>query len=141
RLLGVQREADHYGSYGPPAPDPDRVPYVFGYEGTKVHAMLEGSWQNRYILPAGLVATPYLGLRADASWYERTASPLPADYATPAGEVSLLEATPIAAMDLRWPLIAVDGYDSHIFEPVAQLVYRGSETTLVGIINDDAQSF
>ena len=42
----------------------------------------------------------------------------------------------IAAMDLRWPLIAVDGFDSHLFEPVAQIVYRGNDTTLVGITND-----
>src|SRR5690606_18851599 len=109
-------------------------PYEFAYEEHKVHAAVEASWQNQYVLPGGLLATPYLGLRGDAAWYDGSSVLKP-------GEVSLLEATPIAAIDVRWPLIAVDGYDSHLFEPIAQLVYRGSDTTLVGITNDDAQSF
>ena len=53
----------------------------------------------------------------------------------------LLSATPIAAIDVRWPLIASNGVDTHLLEPIAQLVYRGSDTTEVGITNDDAQSF
>jgi LPS-assembly protein len=57
------------------------------------------------------------------------------------GEESLLSATPIAALDVRWPLIASDGATTHVVEPVAQLVYRGSDTTLPGITNDNAQSF
>ena len=36
---------------------------------------------------------------------------------------------------------AINGYDSHLFEPIAQLVYRGSSTTVPGITNDNAQSF
>src|SRR5690606_34669554 len=108
--------------------------YTFAYQENKVHAMLQGSWQNQYILPAGLVATPYLGLRLDAGYYDGSSGLL-------AGPISLLDATPIAAMDIRWPLVANNGYDSHLLEPVAQLVYRGSSTTLPGITNDDAQSF
>lgn len=126
-LLGVQRGRDHTATF-------NGVPYEFAYEGNKVHGTLEASWQNQYILPAGVVATPYLGLRGDAAWYDGSSVLKP-------GEVSLLEATPIAAIDVRWPLIAVDGHGSHLFEPIAQLVYRGSDTTLVGLTNDDAQSF
>jgi LPS-assembly protein len=44
-------------------------------------------------------------------------------------------------MDFRWPLMAKNGADTHLLEPVAQLVYRGTSTTAVGITNDDAQSF
>jgi LPS-assembly protein len=44
-------------------------------------------------------------------------------------------------MDLRWPLMATNGGDTHLVEPILQLVYRGSSTTNVGITNDDAQSF
>lgn len=126
-LLGVQRGRDHTNSF-------NGVPYVFAYEENKVHATVEASWQNQYILPAGVVATPYLGLRGDAAWYDGSSALKP-------GEVTLLEATPVAAMDIRWPLISVNGSDSHLFEPIAQVVYRGSNTTLVGITNDDAQSF
>ncbi len=133
-LLGVQRGVDSYATYA-------GVPYVFAYEENKIHATVEAAWQNQYILPAGLVATPYLGLRLDAGYFERSGAALPAPYPTPAGSISLFEATPIAAMDVRWPLVAINGYDSHLFEPIAQIVYRGSSSTLVGIVNDDAQSF
>ncbi len=124
---GVQRAADAMTTF-------NSVPYIRGYEETKVHATLEGSWQNQFILPGGIAATPYLGLRLDAGYYDGASALL-------AGPVSLLEATPIAAMDIRWPVVATNGYDSHLFEPIAQLVYRGSSTTLTGITNDDAQSF
>jgi LPS-assembly protein len=53
----------------------------------------------------------------------------------------LLSLTPIAAMDFRWPLAASNGPDTQLLEPIAQLVYRGSSTTAVGITNDDSQSF
>lgn len=127
RVLGLQRGADSTATY-------NGVPYVFAYQENKVHATVEASWQNQYILPAGVVATPYLGLRGDAAYYDGS-SPLLA------GPISLFEATPIAAIDFRWPVIATEGYDSFLFEPIAQLVYRGSGTTLTGITNDDAQSF
>lgn len=133
-LIGIQRGVDSTATYA-------GVPYVFAYEQNKIHATLEAAWQNQYILPAGIVATPYVGLRLDAANFTRTNPPLPAPYPTPASDISLLEATPIAAMDIRWPLVAVNGYDSHLFEPIAQVVYRGSSSTLVGIVNDDAQSF
>jgi LPS-assembly protein len=135
-LLGVRRELDHYGGvYGLGA-----VPYVPGQEGMKLHGMLEGAWENQMILPGGLAATPYLGIRLDAAKYNRTAAPLVAPYPTVA-DATLFSATPIAALDLRWPLIANNGADTHLIEPIAQIVYRGSSTTKVGITNDDAHSF
>lgn len=127
RIMGIQRGLDSQATYGV-------VPYVFGYQENKVHASLEASWQKQWVSPIGVVATPYLGLRGDYASYDG-ASPL-----SP-GAVSLLEATPIAAMDIRFPFVATNGLDSHILEPIAQLVYRGSSTTLPGIKNDNAQSF
>ena len=124
-VAGVLRLADHAATV-------NAVPYVFGYEEQKIHATLEGSWQDQYVLPGGLLATPYAGLRVDAGYVDSPTAPVTS---------SLLSATPIAAMDIRWPLVATNGADSHLFEPVAQLVYRGSSTTLTGITNDDAQSF
>jgi LPS-assembly protein len=126
-VLGVQRGLDHTATY-------NGVPYIFAYEENKIHVTVEASWQNQYILPAGIVATPYLGLRGDAAHYDGGSALMP-------GEVSLLEATPIAAIDFRWPVIAIDGDDSHLFEPIVQAVYRGSGNTLPGITNDNAQSF
>ncbi|WP_158626117.1 LPS-assembly protein LptD [Arsenicitalea aurantiaca] len=128
RLLAVDRSADHIVTA-------NGVDYVLGHEGRKVHVALEGAWQNQYVVPGGVLATPYLGLRADAASYDGAGG----DFS--GSEVSLLEATPIAAIDVRWPLVARNGLDSHLLEPIAQLAYRGSATSPVGITNDDAQSF
>ncbi len=130
-FLGVMRDADSVEllKYG--------VPYVFGYEGQKFHGTAEGSWQNQHILPGGIVATPYLGVRGDIANYGD------GDLAT-LGEPSdqlLFNATPVAAMDVRWPMIASSGADTHLLEPIAQLVWRGSDTSAVGITNDNAHSF
>lgn len=133
-LHGIQRGKDSYETF-------NGVPYVEAYEENKVHATLEGGWQNQFILPSGLVATPYLGLRLDAGYFEEFEPNGGLPTLPPASGISLLSATPIAAMDVRWPLIATTDNGSHIFEPVAQLVYRGSSTSLVGITNDNAQSF
>ncbi|MCS6758534.1 MAG: LPS-assembly protein LptD, partial [Candidatus Devosia euplotis] len=57
------------------------------------------------------------------------------------GVMTPISATPIAAMDVRFPMAASNGQTVHLVEPIAQLVYRGSNTTAVGITNDDAQSF
>lgn len=127
RVLGVQRTLDHTATFG-------GVPYVFAYRENKVHATLEASWQDQIILPGGIAVTPHLGLRADAAWYDGS-SPLLA------GPVSLLTATPIAALDVRWPLISTAGGSSFLFEPIAQLAYRGSNVTAPGITNDNALSF
>lgn len=122
-LLGVHRAAEDSDSFG-------GVPYVFGTEEQKLHATAEASWQNRYITSAGLVATPYLGARFDA-----------ASLAGTSVDATLLTATPIAAIDLRYPMIAIGGLDSHLLEPIAQVSYRGSDETLVGLTNDNAHSF
>ncbi|SFZ80893.1 LPS-assembly protein [Devosia enhydra] len=128
-LINVRREADQATSRG-------AVDYVFGLEGEKTHLSVEAAWQKQFIAPAGVLVTPYLGLRADAAMYQGDSS----EASAPA-DGSLLSATPIAAIDVRWPLIAHAGLDSHLLEPIAQLVYRGSDETAVGITNDNAQSF
>src|SRR5690606_23456337 len=105
----------------------------FGHVGNKTRATLQAGWQTQWI-NNGLVFTPYAGLRTDLAYYDGTSPLLP-------GETSLFSATPIAAMDVRYPLIAHNGGDVHLIEPIGQMVYRGSDTSLVGITNDDAQSF
>lgn len=117
------------------------VTFVTGYEGTKTHLKVEAGWEDQWVLPAGIVATPYLGARLDITNYDGASS-----YAGPGMPAQpptfLLAATPIAAMDFRWPVMAQSSAgDTHLFEPIAQLVYRGSSTTKVGITNDNAQSF
>jgi LPS-assembly protein len=132
-LLGVYRAEDDLRVYGTLL---DPVPYAFGYEGSKTHASGELSWQNQIIAPGGVVVTPYLGLRADITNYDSGT----ATVGEPADQF-LFAATPIAAVDFRWPLFAANGLDTHLLEPIAQLVYRGSDTSLVGVTNDNAHSF
>ncbi|MEQ1900289.1 MAG: LPS assembly protein LptD [Devosia sp.] len=129
-LLGVTRLADQADAitYG--------VPYVFGYEGNKVHVTGEAAWENQYILPGGVTATPYLGARVDASTYDGASS-----YPGSPPASTLFNVTPVAAMDFRWPLMAENGFDTHLLEPIAQIVYRGSSLTDTGITNDNAHSF
>lgn len=127
RLLGVHRDLDSTSTV-------NGVPYVFGYAGGKQHASFNAAWQTQWIGGGGFVATPYLGGRADVAYYDGTSPLLP-------GATSLFSATPIAAMDVRYPVAASDGSTVHLIEPIGQLVYRGSNTTAVGITNDDAQSF
>src|SRR5690606_6374132 len=52
RIMGIQRGLDSTATYG-------GVNYVFGYQQQKVHGTLEASWQNQYVTPMGVVATPY----------------------------------------------------------------------------------
>lgn len=126
KLLGVQRDVDSRKTA-------NGVPYVFGHAGNKTHASVLAAWDTQWI-EGGLVFTPYAGLRADMAYYDGKSAQGP-------GETSLFSATPIAAMDVRYPLIASSGADVHLIEPIGQLVYRGSDRSLVGITNDDAQSF
>ena len=125
KLLGVRRQNDDARTYG-----------TFGYAGGKQHASVQAGWQKQWIGAGGFVATPYLGGRADFAYYDGTSSGTDAP-----GQTSLWSATPIAAMDVRFPMSASDGSTVHLIEPIGQLVYRGSNTTAVGITNDDAQSF
>ncbi|WP_156458118.1 LPS-assembly protein LptD [Devosia epidermidihirudinis] len=129
KLLGVQRQRDATSVV-------NGVPYSFGYAGNKQHASLQAGWQKQWIGAGGFVATPYLGGRADVAYYDGN-SPDP----VAPGETTLWSATPIAAMDVRFPMAANDGSTVHLIEPIGQLVYRGSGNTAVGITNDDAQSF
>lgn len=124
RLLSVHRSADSLDTL-------NGVPYVFGYSGDKTHVALEGTWEKQFVTSNGLVATPMVGLRADATSYSGDA-PL---------DESKLGLTPLAAIDVRYPMMASDGALSQVVEPIGQLVYRGSDETLPGITNDDAHSF
>lgn len=133
-LLGVYREENSTATYA-------GIPYVFGYEGSKTHASGEVSWQNQIIAPGGVVATPYLGLRADITNYDAGSLGDPPVGLPEPSDQFLFTVTPIAAIDFRWPLFAANGADTHLLEPIAQLVYRGSDTTAVGVTNDNAHSF
>jgi LPS-assembly protein len=115
------------------------VPYDMGYAETKAHGTVEADWQKRWIVPGGVAVTPYLGLRADAA-YADVNCPIGSSTCNP-GVIDLFNATPIAAVDVRFPMAGRLGSATQVLQPIAQLVYRASDTTDVGITNDNAQSF
>lgn len=123
RLLGLTRKLDHQGGG-----------FIHGYEGQSAHLMLQAGWTNQFIAPGGLAVSPYLGVRADAASYDG-ASPLAS---APAAQ-SLFSATPIAALDIRYPIMArVEGATT-VIEPIAHFVYRDGPV-VPGITNDDSQN-
>jgi LPS-assembly protein len=127
RILGVYRERDSRRSI-------NGVIYGNGYAGTKMHAMGQASWQNQFIA-GGAVITPFAGVRVDAASYDNTSVLA----AAPASS-GLLGLTPIAALDVRYPMIARSPGVTHLVEPIAQLVYRGDGSSAPGITNDDSHS-
>ncbi len=127
RLLGVYRARDSQGVI-------NGVSYQHGYAGQRVHGMAQASWQNQ-IIAGGAVVTPFAGLRVDGAYYDGGSAVVGAPAA---GE--LFGATPIAALDVRYPMAARSPGITHIVEPIAQLVYRGASSTAPGITNEDSQS-
>ncbi len=126
-LIGVSRTLDAEHSV-------NAVDFIDGYAGNKFHGTVEAGWQRQFIVPGGVAVTPYVGLRLDGASYDGGSPLLPM-------ASTLFAATPIAAVDVRFPVRATDGMSTYIFEPIAQLVYRGSGTSMVGITNENAQAF
>ena len=89
-LLGVRRKADVTTTN-------NGVPYVFGHQETKFHGTIEAAWTDQLIAPGGVVVTPYLGIRGDAASYDGASALMP-------GASTLLNPTPIAALDVRYPV-------------------------------------
>jgi LPS-assembly protein len=127
RMLGVWRETDSFSVR-------NGVPYTFGYAGRKTHASVEANWRNQWIAGSAVV-TPFVGIRADGAHYDGSSIQASAPEAG-----NMWSATPIAALDVRYPFVAGSADIVHYIEPIAQLVYRGGSTTSPGITNDDSQS-
>lgn len=127
RLLGIHRERDYTTTI-------NTVPYDYGYASTRAHGMAQASWQNQ-IIAGGAVVTPFAGIRLDAAGYENKST-----LATAPASQTLLGATPIAALDVRYPFAARSPGMTHLIEPIAQIVYRGASSIQPGITNEDSQS-
>ncbi len=127
RLLGITRKLDYTTTV-------NAIPYDYGYAGNRVHGMAQASWQNQWIA-GGAVVTPFLGLRLDAAGYDGGSA-----LATAPAAQTLLGATPIAALDIRYPMAAYGNGVTHLVEPIGQIVYRGASNIAPGITNEDSQS-
>ncbi|KKB07555.1 hypothetical protein VE26_12545 [Devosia chinhatensis] len=132
RVLNIHRVRDNGSTF-------NGVAYDYGYAGTRLHGMAQASWQNQWIA-GGAVLTPFAGIRLDAASYDRSTGQVfdPAVQAPADG--TLLGVTPVAALDLRYPLAARSPGITHLVEPIAQIVYRGASSVQPGITNEDSQS-
>lgn len=129
KLIHLERADDH-------ATMVNGTPHVFGFEGAKSHLTLEAGWSKQWVAPGGLLIAPYLGARADLAQYDGASG-----YAGAPVADLVYSATPIAALDVSWPLVGTDSSGTkHYFAPRLQLVSRGGPVN-TGITNDDAQSF
>lgn len=127
RLLGMSRAADASSTV-------NGITYDSGYAGNRIHGMTQASWQNQWIV-GGAAVTPFLGLRLDGAHYDGNSG-----LASAPATQTLLGATPIAALDVRYPFIAHGNGVTHLVEPIGQIVYRGALSIAPGITNEDSQS-
>ncbi|MCD7060830.1 LPS-assembly protein LptD [Pelagibacterium xiamenense] len=128
-MTGIARGLDHESGVF------DGEQYAYGYAGNAWHLSGEAGWTETWIAPGGVTVSPYAGGRLDLAYYDGGSSAAGAP-----GEETRFTATPIAALDVRYPLLAKAEGVATTIEPVGQLVYRGSGESVVGIVNNDAQS-
>lgn len=108
-----------------------------GIEGNNGRASVEAEWKRSEIY-SGAVVTASLSGQADGIWLNTD------DLASPTNPLttndSLWRAMPAGMLEIRYPLVANDGYATHMFEPIAQVVVRPNETQIGKFPNEDAQS-
>jgi LPS-assembly protein len=124
----------------------EKVPGIAGQSG---RFTTEGEWKRTFTTDGGLVLTPLLALRGDASYLDATSASLEAInlMATNLGEnddmrSSLARYMATAGLEVRYPVLFSMPGSSHVLEPMAQLYVRPNEQYVGGLAipNEDAQS-
>ncbi|MCB1464223.1 MAG: LPS-assembly protein LptD [Nitratireductor sp.] len=108
-----------------------------GIEGDNGRATIEAEWKRSEIFN-GAVVTASLSAQADAIWLNTQALNSASNPLT--SNESLLRAMPAGMLEVRYPMVARDGFATHLFEPIAQIVARPNETQIGKFPNEDAQS-
>ena len=128
QLTRITRDADTSSTVG-------GNEYVQGFAGEKTHATVQAAWHDQWEAPSGVLISPYVGVRGDVAQYDGASG----HGSAPAASVTH-SITPIAALDVSWPLMGKTENATHFVTPRLQVVSRGGNAT-PGITNDDAQSF
>jgi LPS-assembly protein len=130
-------------------PVPGSIIKVPGIAGQSGRLTTEGEWKRTFTTDGGLVLTPLLALRGDASYLNATSASLDAidQMAANLGESadmrsSLARYMATLGLEARWPVLFSMGGSSHVLEPEAQVFVRPNEQYVGGleIPNEDAQS-
>lgn len=126
------------------------VPVVRGVEGTTGRVTAEAEWKKSIVTPGGMVISPLLAVRSDASYADVTDGSISAieNDATKLGVASdvrseLYRYMATAGLEWRWPVLFSSVSSTHVLEPMAQIFARPDEQDVdtLGIPNEDAQSF
>ncbi|MCF6321262.1 MAG: LPS-assembly protein LptD [Rhizobiaceae bacterium] len=130
-----RRIADNNISNTPGVNADDRYYGIAGKQG-RLSANLE--WKTNFITNSGLMITPSLQGQVDSIW-QNTDNPGSLDNPLLVNQ-SMYRAMPTAGLEIRYPLVAQDGFASYIFEPIAQIFASTDETNIGQFANEDAQS-
>lgn len=128
QLIRITRDADTSSTVG-------GTEYVQGFAGEKTHAMVRAAWRDQWTMPGGVLISPYIGVRGDIAQYDGASGHADAPAAAITHGI-----TPIAALDVSWPLMGKTQEATHFVTPRLQVVSRGGNAT-PGITNENAQSF
>ncbi len=108
-----------------------------GIVGNSSRATVQSEWKRSEIIGGSLVTASLSG-RADGVWQDT--QNLASDLNPLLSNESIWRAMPAAMLEIRYPLVAHDGFASHLFEPIAQIIVRPNETHIGTFPNEDAQS-
>ena len=108
-----------------------------GISGNSLRATTEGEWKRSDIVN-GAVVTTSLSARSDVmalntDGLNSTFNPLTSND-------TLWRGMAAGMLEIRYPLVARDGFATHLFEPIAQIIARPNETHIGQFVNEDAQS-
>lgn len=112
-----------------------------GADGRNGRITTQAEWKRNITTPGGLVLTPILHARGDASFidveaqtaYSATGAQLTTDNQIARGMIT-------AGMEARWPILFSTSSATHVLEPVAQVFVRPDVAQPGMLPNEDAQS-
>lgn len=108
-----------------------------GISGSSLRTSTEAEWKRSDIVN-GAVLTTSLSARSDVlaldtDGLNTTFNPLTSND-------TLWRGMAAGMLEIRYPLVARDGFATHLFEPIAQIIARPDETHIGRFVNEDAQS-
>ncbi len=109
-----------------------------GVAGTNSRLTAQSEWKRSDIFNGAVFTASFSG-RADGIFQDNdptaftTLKPLPTDD-------TLFRGMAAGMLEIRYPVVAQDGFATHLFEPIAQVIVRPNETHIGQFPNEDAQS-
>jgi len=128
-----QAQVENYDGLALKAP----IERFHGIAGDSSRGSIESEWRRSEIVN-GSVVTASLSGRADGVWQDT--ENLASDLNPLMSNESLWRGMGAGMLEIRYPLVAHDGFASHLFEPIAQVIVRPNETHIGTFPNEDAQS-